>query len=451
MPHYKARYRQAPGEYAGNGWIEALPPRRSRSDLEVLFRQEPSYDPADRSLPYEQRRDLIDQISTFYWPFAEVMDLADGVMSLMQRGYAARSFPAARVDGGTDPEVLDMDYHTTFPEGSRLIPSLGMIVIGPSGTGKTSATMKALEPIPQVIRHGTYQGRDVQQIQVTYIKITSPGDSSTKSVCKSILRELDRVAGTRFERAYLKSRTTTEDLVDSLPHVCRSVGLGLLVLDELQHLSSRMGGGGERIMNDLVSLSDNAHIPILYIGTYKAEKLVGREFRHARRGCSFGAIEWKALQRGAGFEDFVRALWRYQYIRHATPEPTEELLTAFYEHTQGIADLIVKLFMLGQVIAIIEETEAFSTGLLAQTSAECLGPMQPILRALRNGDRKALAAVDDVRPIDFAKSAKQVEEGRGIRLVVDEATRLDDERPPTRPPPPLQPEDPQAENGPQET
>lgn len=439
--HYKAHYRVALGSYEGNGWIEALPPRRSRAELTELFRRRPAFEPSARSLPYEGRRDLLDQISDFYQPFWQVLDLADAVMSLIQRGYSTRPFPASDAVRGTGPEVVDLDYQRDPLQPPPLIPSLGMLVIGPSGSGKTSAAHAVLGPIPQVIRHGKHKGRSVQQLQVSHIKVTAPGDSSPKSLCKSIFREIDRVAGTNFFRGYVKSRTTEADLIDSLPDVCSSIGLGLLILDELQHLSPRTGGGGEKIMNNLVTLSDTAQLPILYIGTYKAQQLVGREFRHGRRGCTFGASEWHPL-RGEDFRDFVRALWRYQYIRKATPEPSEGLLNVIYEQTQGIADVIVKLFMLGQAVAILDGTEELTTGLFVQTAKECLGPVHAILQALRNGDEERLRRVDDVVPIDFAKTIKKVEEGRGVRILVDSASEVESGgRPQTRPPAPLSEDD----------
>lgn len=438
MVHYHARYRRVRGGYSGIGWIEALPARASREDLMTKLSRVPAFDPRDRQLPYERRRDLIDQISDFYRPFSAVFDLTDAVYSLMTRGYSQRPFPAWETGRPSDPEILDSDYHTALPTAETTIPSLGMVVIGPSGTGKTTGTHAALSPIPQVIRHGSYRGRQVQQIQITYIKITCPGDSSPKSLCKNILREIDRVAGTKFYSALVKSRTTQDDLIDSIPDVCRAVGLGLLVLDELQHLSPKTGGGGERIMNHLVSLSDSANIPILYIGTHKAERLIGKEFRHRRRACSFGAMDWRTLDRNTDFVDFVRALWPYQYIRRPTAEPDKDMLDAFYTHTQGIADLIVKLFMLSQAIAILEadgsNDERLTPGILGQTARECLGPIQPILAALRTGHLDHRVKVDDMVPLDFARSIEAAEEGRGIRVLIDHAAKRAEDASPIRPP-----------------
>jgi len=65
--------------------------------------------------------------------------------------------------------------------------------------------------------------------------------------------------------------------------VVRNTGLGLLIIDEVQHLCGARGLGDERMLNFFVTLVNTAGVPIILIATPKAMSILQSEFRQARR------------------------------------------------------------------------------------------------------------------------------------------------------------------------
>jgi hypothetical protein len=89
--------------------------------------------------------------------------------------------------------------------------------------------------------------------------------------------------------------------------------LGLLVVDEIQHVSVAKSGGAEKLLNFFVQLTNEVGVPIIMIGTFKAMGVLCSEFRQIRRGCSQGDMIWTRMVRG-GFlrrpdSKLARLLW----------------------------------------------------------------------------------------------------------------------------------------------
>jgi Bacterial TniB protein len=181
--------------------------------------------------------------------------------------------------------------------------------------------------------------------------------------------------------------------------------IGVLVIDEIQHLSEAKSGGARRMLNFLVQLVNTVGMPVIPVGTYKAIPILGSEFRQARRSAGQGDLFWYAMQEDDTWQLFLESLWRYQYTK--TPCPlTPELSHALYDVTQGITDLAVKVYMLAQVRAITRgdddsSDESITEALIRSVAYDSLRLVNPILEALRSGNILDLQKVDDVLPIDI--------------------------------------------------
>ncbi len=54
------------------------------------------------------------------------------------------------------------------------------------------------------------------------------------------------------------------------------------------------------------------------------------------------------MLRGKPWDHFIDQLWRYQWTREVTPiDP--EIRDALYDESQGILDVVVKMFLLAQL------------------------------------------------------------------------------------------------------
>ncbi|WP_206692547.1 hypothetical protein [Azospirillum sp. INR13] len=96
-------------------------------------------------------------------------------------------------------------------------------------------------------------------------------------------------------------------------------------------------------------------------------------------------------------------MWSFQWTREHTPL-TDDIRHVLYQETQGIVDLVVKLFMLAQVHAIQlgvmrGRDEKLDAGLLRHVAGESFTLVAPMIEALRTNDLKALALFDDLSPL----------------------------------------------------
>lgn len=66
--------------------------------------------------------------------------------------------------------------------------------------------------------------------------------------------------------------------------------IGLLVIDEIQHLSVNKSGGAEKMLNFFVTLVNTVGLPVVMVGTPKARFIFEGDLRSARRGAGFGSV-----------------------------------------------------------------------------------------------------------------------------------------------------------------
>jgi hypothetical protein len=395
----RAEYRdQVIDDYRGNPTIEALPPIRSSKELAAGLRHRPTYDEADRQLPAAERQHLTEKILSFVQPLSIHIELAHRVSRLLRNGLVARNPVVPRYR--TDMEAgLDALARRVPRRGPR---STGMIVAGISGAGKTTGLAAALDLVPQVIEHTAYQGTPFLHTQVVHLTVECPPDSSTRALGLAFVQAMDDLLGERYEHRYLRAKSTAADMLGVMARLAAVHSLGILVIDEIQHLASAKSGGEKVMLNFFSGLVNVVGVPVILAGTPKAVGVLTQEFRHARRGTGQGDMIWERMLRDtdtgeAEWELFVRAMWRYQYTREVTPL-TPKLSNALYDESQGITDVTVKLYMLAQLRAIQTGTERITVGLIRSVAKDSLRSISAVLKALKDGKsgRAFLATLDDI-------------------------------------------------------
>lgn len=104
---------------------------------------------------------------------------------------------------------------------------------------------------------------------------------------------------------------------------------------------------------------------------------------------------WDRLKKDEIWDLLIAGLFKYQWTRFETPL-TQELSALFYEHTQGICDILIKLFMMVQLRAISSGEEKITPELINKVANEELKMVQPMLKALKEGNVKRLVEYDDL-------------------------------------------------------
>jgi ABC-type dipeptide/oligopeptide/nickel transport system ATPase component len=403
----KADYRDPEiPSYKGNPLIEALPPIYKEEEVASLLRYDPGYDEHYRQWAPELRLHLILDAVRFIQPLSHHIGLEQLIGSLLRSGYVGRNPFTTKAY-----HLKSRDQLQRMREGLKALPppqptGREISVIGLSGVGKSTAMRSILSLYDQVTNHGTYQSQPFTLRQLVYLKLECPQDGSLAGLCKAFFKEVDRLLETNTYHLFVRNgRRTIDEMVIDMAGVAARHFLGILIIDEIQNLREAKGEGASHVLNFLVQLGNELGIPVVLIGTPKAQSILTGEFRRARRASGFGAFPWDRMEEDEEWNLFTDTLWKYQYVRKPTPL-TDELRHTLYFESQGITDLAVKVYMLAQAEAIAratnDEEEEVTKKLIESVAQDRLRFMQRFLNTLRRNQPEELKKYEDIAPLDLA-------------------------------------------------
>ncbi|MBX7223321.1 MAG: ATP-binding protein [Blastocatellia bacterium] len=401
--------------YQGNPLIEALPPIMVADQVTDRLSFYPPYHPDQRLAPSHLRFHLIQAALRFFAVLPVHLDLERRFSCMIRGGYLGRNpalttFPSLFHSQGEGVEDM-----SRYPRST----AHGFTILGISGVGKTRGVEAILSLYPQIVNHTRYREWNFPHRQLVWLKIDCPSDGSIKGLCLNLFQAMDDLLHTRYYELYAGTRRTVDELLPRFTRIAALHSLGVLVVDEIQNLHEASSGGSKRVLNFMVQLINSIGLPVVLVGTYKALSLFTSEFRHTRRGSGQGDLVWDRMNCDAVWQLFTESLWRYQFVRDRVP-CSPELNQALYEVTQGITDFAVKVFMLAQVRAIVTGTETITTAIIRSVAEDSLRMAYPILHALKTGNTRLLATVDDVHPIDFDDFVRQELAARRLPPVTTE-------------------------------
>ena len=392
--------------YEGNPFIDALPPILSTADAAKLLAYSPKQQPNSHKLPSELRMHLVMDAIHFFEPLPVHLDLEQRISRVIRDSYVGRN-PMAK------DTWQDLDNRIDFIAKAGGIPLRssnvnGFSIIGIPGIGKTTGVERILQLYPQQIRHSSYGGKLFNRIQLVWLKLTCPHDGSIRGLCLNFFREVDGVLGTDYYRIYASGgRRTVDELIPAMSRVAWVHGLGLLAVDEIQHLNQAKSGGAERMLNFFLQLMNTLGVPVVLIGTYAALQILSRELRQIRRSSGQGDLIWDRMLNDETWQYFTESLMRYQYTLYPVTL-NKELSDALHEESAGIVDFAIKIFLLAQFRAIANNTEIITPSIIRSVAKDSLRLAQPALQAIRTGDIRAVSMMTDLHPIDFQSAVHDI-------------------------------------------
>ncbi|MFT9494964.1 ATP-binding protein [Anaerosolibacter sp.] len=396
-------------EYKDNPLIEALPPILSYEKAEELLHSYPSYNDKERELDAHYRYHCIQRLFRYFQPWSRHFDLEQRISRTIRQGYLARSPLKPEYAMGLQ-QIYGMikDGRTDFE--NTLLPrttASGFTVIGISGVGKSKAIEGVLSLYPQIIIHSKYNGEPFSHYQISWLKLDCPYDGSIKGLCSNFFMEFDRLLGDNTYKKFASGRNTSVNaMMPRMAQLARNHSLGVLVIDEIQHLSLAKSGGSEKMLNFFVNLVNTIGVPVILIGTMKALSVLQSEFRQARRGSGQGDMVWDRMKNDVHWELLIEGMWQYQWTKEYVLL-TEELKEALYEESQGIVDIAVKLYAMAQLRAIATGKEKITPKIIQQVAKDSLQLVRPMLLALKSGRVDEIRKYEDIRPIDIQDFQEQ--------------------------------------------
>jgi hypothetical protein len=396
---YHAEYLpQKVEDYKGNPFIEALPPIMPSVEAAVnALSVKPVYSNAERNSEAYCRMHSIMRLNRYFQPLYTHLDIEQRISRGIRQGYVSRN--PVRPQYAQRFRQIDQQFEPADYRNVRSTAA-GFTMIGMSGVGKSTAIDRVMSLYPQCITHTQYKGKPFFLKQAVWMKLDCPFDGSIKGLCHSFFSGLDHLLKTNYTNMYPSNRITVDTMMDKMSTLAHTHGLGMLIIDEIQHLSQAKSGGSEKMLNFFVTLVNTIGVPVVLIGTPTALPILQSEFRQARRGSGQGGLIWNHMKNDDSWEILIKVMWKYQWTRHKSPF-TAEMKNLLYEETQGIVDLAVKLYGISQIKAINGGSERVTVEIIRESAAESLKLVKPMLDALRSGDMKKIMQYGDIRPISI--------------------------------------------------
>lgn len=395
-------------EYSYNPFIEALPPIFTAEDVIDRFTVLPAITDVDRDKTENLRYHIIKRTKNFLQPLPIHIELERKLSTLIRRGYIGRNpldksfLGKLRVLNRLDDTSIKENELQNELENIRTTAD-SISIIGISGIGKTTAIERLLLMYPQIIKHFEYKGESFTRTQIVWLKIDCPYDGSLSTLCKNFFKAIDDILGTRYLEKFGYANRITSTMMINMTKLAWRYGIGVLVIDEIQHLLN-IKNDKEEMLNFFVTLTNTVGIPTVLIGTSKAQKVFNGNFRQARRAGSDGSIIWDRMQRDSDEWDFfLRSIWEFQGLKNVS-ELTDKMKDAFYDECQGITAVAVNLFLLAQERALQDGKEELTVSIIRETAKKDLHMIQPMIKALRNNNLAEIIKYEDIS-IDYEEVA----------------------------------------------
>lgn len=328
-----ARYIQSfDASVRGNRLIEALPPMRSSEQCNYDFEHSPYWTPDVRQESEIIRCQRLNHLSEFRIARDFTADVDMDIYSAIVRCYMTRvpmDVPGCSDDGVGFYKIKK----STVP---------GVLILGDSGAGKTTAVEHALSYIPQLIVH---EMEDSRMFQVPYITVVCPPDGSVKNFFDLCIEELERITGIKDTSSKINSTADVKSKV--FRRLAKRFNVGLIVVDEIQNLLSSRN---KIILNHFLVLSNELNIPFVFVGTNNIAPYLHESpfFTQRRIGSEIHVGRFK---KDLLWEMFMKRMWKFQWTQEEIPL-TKEFSDLFYKESGGIIDRAMELYRNAQKRAI---------------------------------------------------------------------------------------------------
>lgn len=409
FPFVEAIYREESLKaFKDNPFICALPPIPDNATLRKSLNVLPRFSEDERDLPAAQRIQLLGQLRKVFIALPRVVDLARAVLTMLHAGYEHRR-PYSEEDGASLQDLYRAQMTGQFAsvQQNDMAYQISMALVGMSGSGKSFALRHITGLLPQVIYHPEL-GK--WQLPFLYVEMAYDGKSA-HTMASAIIEELDRLLPDANYAEMYKRVGNAEQRLAKVLKAARNHGLGMLIIDESQNQTRKgrtKGDDPAPLAKLLITACNTAKVPVLFAGTPELVELLGPRFTRARRMSGDGSSCWENFKRSqhgevGEFETVLKILLKYQWVQQPATY-SEELADCFFEYTQGVPDMMVKLWRSAQEVAIGGSETVDQTAIAAAFEKQFEMAKHGLL-SLKHRDRLVSHTVTDLisKPVDVAE------------------------------------------------
>lgn len=390
-------------DFSGIPFIEVWP-RLTLDHFDTLMGTTAKITDVERSHSPELRMQYAQRIFNIFLPTDEQIDFALKLWNFILMGYQWRWRSRQRVSSDQFASFLDALANGNAASNSNPQHRDSMwfaVLIGTPGTGKTSTSLSFLRELAPGLLYHAQRG---EVFQLLHLQLKAPKNAKEMGMALAIFYALRDVAlETNLPFPY-----KTGSVPKTIPHIksaikglCDALNLGLLIIDEVDHLFPGTQGLESEAMKFLTDLSNIIQVPTLLIGTWELLPKLGTQMPLARRSVGAPVAFYRKLPRDQVYAYFAMNVFSVQ----ATPQQADwspDIEEVFYEHSQGIHDLIVKLHALSQISAVAEGLAKVDAVFIAKVARECMPAIAPCIKLLKEGRKEQDREVWDLEPEDWA-------------------------------------------------
>jgi len=152
----------------------------------------------------------------------------------------------------------------------------------------------------------------------------------------------------------------------------------------------------------ICTLINTVGVPILMVGTPKSMPLLSKEFKLARRSEGVGGLFFDRMKKDESFNILLEGLWEYQWTKNYS-ELNQEYIDLMFLESQGITDILIKLFVATQLRAISSGKEEISPAFIKKIAKENFNFVRGMLNDLKSGNINKIGVYDDLMEINIDK------------------------------------------------
>lgn len=359
---------------------QQLPPPADLESILETISVPPEFEDDDfRRLPLHYRLGKLDTLQGVYIPTEEHAFAIQRLVALMRWGYRYRD-PALPVVQQFIYDLADRGTGAGLSRQSGGGGAIGMVITGSTGTGKTSLLDRLTAYLGEnVIIHKEINGRAVRQPQILHIRVQCPPKSSLKSLGIEILGRIDEHLGTRHSRA--AKTLSIPNLLDEVCSHCSNYFVGLVIVDDVQHLSPG-NAESQEMLKFFTGFMERTGIPLVLSGTVRLNSLLASDPSSASKLAAKGRIELKRLE--ASSEEWamlVEAMWLHSITETVQPMPAG-LPSELHFYTQGITRILREM-MVAIHTRMASLNQPCTMEMLQNIAATDLIEYQEVMQAMR--------------------------------------------------------------------
>jgi len=404
-------------------------PHISREQIKELVSAPVAFALEERTHSADLRVQYLNRLLRFFSPTEEQVDFAQGLLNLILQAYAA--VPAdpngARRRFNDMCEALARGNYRAKDNPELVRSLLCVSLIGTPGCGKSRVVellLGRLGTAGSLYRHPQHPGL----YHLLSLTVQVPKVRHQKSLAYLVYQELyEAFLATGAHRPRLAYAANSGAVFAREAATLASLlHLGILVIDEVQHMVHLTKGLDTESMEFLTTLVNSVAMPALLIGTWKAVALLSSETRLARRTLSPASTNFYRFSPGQEWKDLVFQVLVYQWV-HKPLDYSDEAADVLHGLTQGIPDILVKLTLLAQLHAIRDRSETVTLDLIKAVAALHLKHLAPSLDYMRTGVNETAHELWDAEPADFGEYLLKLDAVCAARATRKDQSRLNED------------------------